>query len=132
MLQDPSAPAALAWLSILCFGFASIIMLMRLFDRDDQIRADAQGLYWKRWSPDVIPWNEIADVSEAGVQRQRILCLHLRHPERYPSHTLLGRLASANKVMGFGDIAINAMGTDRSFDELKAAVLGHWERRPTY
>lgn len=58
----------------------------------------------------------------SDVERQRFVCLFLRDPSAFPSSTVLGRLKRANKAMGFGDIALSAIGTDRSFGDLLAAV----------
>jgi hypothetical protein len=114
------------WAAMLFFGIAAIVILLRVFDRNDQIVIDSRGLYWKLWSSDVIPWSQITDVRESAIRRQRFLCIYLKDPGRYPSGTLLGRLGSTNKALGYGDIAINAMGTDKSFDELKSAALAYW------
>src|SRR4051812_21506771 len=68
----------IGWASILFFGLGTVAIVLRLFDRDDQIIVDSRGLYWKRRSPDVIPWSEIVDVTEGQVRRQRFLCIFLR------------------------------------------------------
>ena len=114
------------WIAMAFFGLGAIVILGRFFDGNDQIVVDDRGLYWRQWSTDLIPWSQIVDVREASVRNQRFLCIHLRDPERYSAMTLLGKLGMSSKAMGFGDIAINAVGTDKSFDALKDAVLAHW------
>jgi hypothetical protein len=62
--------------------------------------------------------------------RQRFLALWLQDPARHRSTHLLGRIAGANKSMGFGDIALSVSGTDRSFADLAAAFDHYAPDRP--
>jgi hypothetical protein len=116
----------IGWLSIALFGLGGLAIGWRLFDRDDQIRIDAKGFYWKRWSGNLIPWSAIADVREARVSGQTLLCLLLEDPHRFASTTLMGRLSGTNKAMGFGDVTVTASGTDKSYAQLRNAFFAHW------
>lgn len=131
--EEPRAGAAwIGWTSIIFFGACAIVGIQRLLDRQDQIVIGPRGIYWRRWSSQTIPWGAVQAVEERSLNRQRFLCIHLEDPSRFPSKTLVGRLATLNKGMGFGDIAINTLGTDRSFDELCDAFrrfLPHREPR---
>ena len=110
------------WLSIVFFGFCFILGISRLFDRSDAIVIDQDGLFWRERSDATIPWSEIQAIERRGIRRQRFLCVYLKDPRLYPPTTFLGRLGNANRNMGFGDIALSATGTDRSFGELQEAL----------
>jgi hypothetical protein len=120
-MPNPSRAWA-GWLCIPFFGACAVGLGYKLFDRHDQIVVDQRGIYWRRWSPQTIAWDAIAAIEPRRVQRQDFLCLHLVDPSRFPSTTLLGRLAGMNRGMGFGDIAINTVGTDKKLAELEEAV----------
>jgi len=113
------------WLSILFFGLCFVAGLPRLFDRRDQIVVDGTGIQWSQWSEATIPWSDIRAIEKREIRRQKFLCLHLEDPGRFPSATLMGRLGGPNRILGFGNIALAATGTNRSFDELVAAIALH-------
>ena len=128
LFGSPPQPGSewIGWASIVFFGLTAFGLIGRLLDRDDQIVVDERGLYWKRWCEQTIPWTEIRNVREAQVRRSRFLCIDLEHPELVRSSTLAGRIAGANRGLGFGDMGISTAGTDKSFDELKRAVFSCW------
>lgn len=108
--------------AIAVFGAFFLIGLPRLGTQDAEIRVDQRGIMWKRWSGDTIPWSAIERVTVGQISNQRFACLFLRDPGAYRSTTVAGKFAGTNKAMGFGDIALSVTGTDRSFDELMAAI----------
>ena len=110
------------WASIVFFGLCSVFGVRRLFDSSEQLRISGSGIYYKPWAEQVIPWSEITDISVWEFKRQKSLILHLAHPERYPSTTLLGKMARANRMLTGGDVAVSLTGMDRSFAEALAAV----------
>ena len=110
------------WLSIIFFGFCFIVGIARLFDRGDQIVIDRKGLFWRLRSGTTIPWSEIETIESRAISRQRFLCVYLKEPRLYPPTTFLGRLGRSNRHLGFGDIALSATGTNRSFAELRSAI----------
>jgi hypothetical protein len=112
------------WIAIAFFGSCGAAITLRLFDSGDEIRVDHQGFYWKRWSVTPIPWSAVQAVRSAEMSSQKFVCIDLVDPDRYPSDRMLGRLAGANKALGFGDIALSATGTDRTHSELLAAISG--------
>jgi hypothetical protein len=113
---------AVGWVSIVLFGLCAILITRRLFEADVEIRIDANGIYWRRRSSQVIPWNAIDRITIGKVRGQRFACLFLRDPRAFPSDGFTSMLAGANKALGFGDVALGATGTDRSFDELIGAI----------
>lgn len=112
----------IGWASILFFGAAAIFGIRRAFDRDIQLRVSDQGIYWKPWSADTIPWHEVRDVGVWEFRKQKTIILCLHHPERYPSRTLLGKLAGANRGFTGGDISISLSGMTKSFDDTFATI----------
>lgn len=110
------------WLSILFFGPCGAVIALRLFDRDDQVRISSLGIFSKRWSADTIPWSEITNVSVWEHQGQKFIILKLRDPAKFPSNTMMGKLASANRAMTGGDISVTLLGTDGKFDDAMATI----------
>lgn len=119
---EPDAPQWVGWLSIVFFGPCTLLILARLFEPSEQLRIDREGIRWRQWSNDPIPWSAVRAIEQASVHSQKFLCLHLDHPERYRSKRALGRLGGANRALGFGDIPLSVTGTDRNFRELVDAV----------
>ena len=108
--------------AIAVFGAFFLIGLPRLRTHGAELRVDQRGIMWRRWSGDTIPWAAIDRITVGEIRGQHFACLFLRDPGAYRSTTFAGKLAGANKAMGFGDIALSVTGTDRSFDELMAAI----------
>ena len=117
--------AWIAWVGIVFFGACSLLWIRQMTRSGPVIELSSAGLRWRNWSDDLIPWSAFMRAELTQIQRQRFVSLWLRDPGAYRSTTLVGRLAGANKAMGFGDIALGSQGTDRSFDELVAAVHAH-------
>ncbi len=124
----PAFIKIIGWVAIIFFGFCGLAIAKMLFDSDEQVRINALGIYWKRWSSQTIPWSEITDVGVWEYQRQKSIILNLRDPARFPSSTVMGKLAAANRALTGGDIAITLSGTDGRFDEAMAAIE-HFRRR---
>ena len=110
------------WISIIFFGLCAIVGTRRALDSDAQLRISASGIYWKPWSEVTIPWHEVREVSGWRYRRQKFILLSLNHPERYPSSSLLGKLAAANRALAGGDISISLVGLDKSFEEAMDAI----------
>lgn len=110
------------WLSMFFFGLCAVIAVPRLFDRSDQIVIDRNGVFWRRWSEMTIPWSAVQSWQIGQVRNQRFVCLSLRDAAQFPRAGVGALLGGVNRGMGFGDVALTAVGTDRSFDEMLAAV----------
>jgi hypothetical protein len=125
MLRDPRGGLFLTifgWAAILFFGLAGLVGVRQLFSSGPDTRIDGQGIWWRRWSDQRIPWDAIAALYPAGVGRTSLLCLTLVDRDAYPSTRVMGKFAGLNRASGFGDIAVGVTGTDRSFAELVEAV----------
>jgi hypothetical protein len=123
-LGPPPAPGKVwaGYLGIVFFGLCAPVLFRRLFDRDDQIVVDDQGIFWKQWSQRTIPWLAIQAIERRRVRSEQFVCLTLDDPSRHPSDGLLGRLAGTNRTFGFGHVAITMQGTDKSIAEMIAAI----------
>jgi len=110
------------WLSAVFFGACGAVACSRLFDDDVQLRISGSGIYYSQWSEQTIPWGAIAEVSVVEFKRHKFLNLHLVRPALYPSTTLSGKMAKANRMLTGGDITINLTGMDCGFDEVFAAI----------
>lgn len=113
---------AIGWVCILFFGLCAIVGARRMVRADVEIRVDTNGIYWRRRSHQTIPWAAIDRIATSSVRGQHFACLFLRDPGAFPATGLVGRMAAINKAMGFGDIALSATGTDRSFAAMMDAI----------
>ena len=110
------------WIAAAFFGFCSIGIVPRLFDREDQVRISAEGIRAKQWSDATIAWDAIADLFVWYHRGQQLLVLRLVDPAGYPSNRPFAGLAALNRRLTGGDVAISLAGTDRRVDEAMAAV----------
>ena len=94
-----------------------------LFDGAVQVRIDSRGVYWRRWAEKPIAFSAIREARETDMMGQRFLSLWLWRPEEHPPTSLMGRLANANKTLGFGDVNLSMQGLDRSHADLVAAYF---------
>ncbi|MGE0180538.1 MAG: STM3941 family protein, partial [Sphingomonas sp.] len=122
---SPQMIYAIGWATIIFFGLAALFGLRMFGKRRDVLIIDEHGLTWRNWSDEHIPWDAVAKIEERDQIGQKMFCVHLHHPERHPSTTMLGRVAGLNGAMGFAAITITATGTDRSTDELRDALALH-------
>lgn len=113
---------ASGWVAIVLFGLFGLGWSRRLFQSGLEMRIDGSGVYWRRWSDQTIPWSAVERIAMNEMRNQRFVSLFLKDPKAFPSTTILGRSARFNKTLGFGDIALSPMGSDKSFDEMMAAV----------
>jgi len=118
---DPKAVIA-GWAGIAFFGLCGLGWSRRLFKAGLEMRIDGNGIWWRRWSDQTIPWSAVERIDVMQMRNQRFVSLFLKDPKAFPSTTILGKLAGANKAMGFGDIVLTSMGSDQSFDAMMAAV----------
>jgi len=110
------------WLAAFFFALAPFRIVPRLLDRSDQMIIDRNGIYWRQWSEVTIPWSAIRHFSRRSVRGQQFVCLHLKDPSMFSRAGALAWLAAFNRRLNFGDVALTVTGTDRSHDELVAAI----------
>lgn len=123
-IHDPERPMLpfWGWAGIIFASLTAVAWTRQLFQTEPVLEIDGQGILYRRWSDDRIPWSAIARAEIGLIRRQKFLSLWLRDPDRYQSTRLLGKVAKGNKLMGFGDIALNLTGTDQSFESMLRAV----------
>jgi len=104
-----------------------LVRLRRLFETGPQIVVDDRGIWWRRWSRDIIPWSAVSAVSAVGLRtlnHQSFVCLRLHDAADFPSKRRRRWFAVVNRSMGFGDVALTTLGTDRTTAQLYAAIAG--------
>ena len=112
----------IGWLAVTFFGICAIAFTRRLFDKKDQIVVDRNGIFWRPWSAMTIPWGAIKSFEPLTVRNQHFVAIYLKDPSLFPRDGTARLLGGLNRGLGFGDLAISAVGTDKSFTELLAAV----------
>ncbi|MET0307780.1 MAG: STM3941 family protein [Sphingomonas sp.] len=116
---------ALCWAGVVFFPFGSLILGRQLFLTGPIMEIGPIGLRWRRWSDEWIPWRAFVRARPVTIKRQRFLALWFRDPGTYRSNTSIGRSAAVNRALGYGDVALTALGTDRRYEEIEAAVRIH-------
>jgi len=124
MLGAPPQPGRewIGWVAVAFFGIAALAWGRRLFDRRPLIVVDAQGVLWRDFSDDVIPWSRISGWTMQDVVTTKFVCLDLVDAASFPRTGMASMAGGANRGVGHGDAQIHVTGTDRSFDELVAAM----------
>lgn len=118
----PGLVIAIGAAAVLFFGLTAMVGLRQFLRRGAVVTIDAAGIRWRRWSDATIPWDAISQVAVTEMMNQRFLSLWLADPAAWPSTSLSGRLAAANRGMGYGDITIAPAGLDRGAEAMWAAV----------
>jgi hypothetical protein len=121
-LGDAGLVQVIGGVAALFFGSCGVAAVRQLFRTDPVIEMGPEGLLWRRWSKEAIPWDAFERAAIGQIQRQRMLTFWLRDPDAYRSTSFSGRTAGANKALGFGDITPSTAGLDRSVDELADAA----------
>jgi len=98
----------LGWIFTGCFWGMSGFFFFKAFDRRPHLRIDENGLRYRLYSNDVIPWDELSSCQISRVFNQRIIGLNLHDPEAYPSKNALTRASAGVNRAAYGDVAIAA------------------------
>jgi hypothetical protein len=110
----------------LFMGIATLpIIVLNLRHKGPALRVSAEGVYWHRWSQTPIPWSNVAKIAPYSVQGQKMVGITLIDPALNKKPGLFGKLSSANRAMGFGDLSLSVQGTDGKYDDLVEALLRH-------
>ncbi len=113
----------------LFMGIATLpIVILNLRHKGAAIRINADGIYSHRWSEQPIPWTNVAKVEPYSVQRQKFVGVTLIDPALNKKPRLFSKLGSANRALGYGDLALTVQGTDGEYDDLVEALLRHAHR----
>jgi len=102
---------------------ASGVFLRRAHDKSVVIRADAEGLYSRRYSDATIPWASIAGVKVLRQKNQSILRVKLHDKTAWPCRSRLGRvMGMLDNTVSYGHLGINPSYCDRGMQALVLAV----------
>lgn len=86
----------------------AFVFLRRARDRTVFIRADANGLYTRRYSDATIPWVAIAGFRILRFKKQSVLRVKLHDPGAWPCKSRFGRTMGAlDNALTYGDFGIN-------------------------
>ncbi|GEM_PF-5524586 len=113
------------WIGLIFFPLCVVAAIRQGLRSGAVMEIGPEGLLWRRWSDERIPWSAFTQAADMTFQRQRFVSLWLREPERYRSTSILGRLAGANKLLGAGDMSLSAQGLTCTHLEMRAAVQAH-------
>ena len=112
----------IGYFSILFFGGVFLVIVKLAFGHRELLALDGEGLRARQWSNDIIPWCEITGISTWTHRGSTSIVLHLRDPSLYPGRGLIGWLASANRRLTGGDIAVAMTASDKSVGETLDAI----------
>lgn len=127
-LALPLAPDAPLWARIMGLVIVAPIVvflatrLKLLIVTAPTLEISPAGLLWRGWSETLIPWSAVARWRTKTYFGHQQATFWLHEPSLYPSSTVNGLINPGNKWLGFGDITLNAGGTNRDFAELAAAL----------
>jgi len=98
--------------------------LRALRDTAPRLVVDAQGIWFREWGIDTLPWSEIADAEIAGSRVQSYVTVTLRDAER-----LLQRLPEdsrrklkSNRLVRLPELRIPHGAVEATLDEILAAI----------
>lgn len=117
----PMAGRVLAALVVLPTFALVVGPVQSLLATGPQLEVSPEGILWRNWSGQLIQWGS---VDRWGVKRFfgfSYVTLWLKDPDAFRPATFGGWLQRSNRWLGFGDIAINPGGTNRSFEQLAEA-----------
>lgn len=120
-LSDP-LNRTIGVICVLTFGFFALVGVAQLFRTQPVIEVGPDGVLWRRWSDQRVPWLAINRAAVRRVRSEQFVCLWLADPSAYPARRWLGKLSRLNKALGFGDLPLATGGLDRRTDELVAAI----------
>jgi hypothetical protein len=120
--NDPVLIRGVGVMSIIFFGFCGVFALKKLFDKKPGLVFNNSGII-DNASPvsvGLIPWSEIIGFEIFGLQRQKMLIIKVRDPQKYVEQggALKRTLNKANYKMCGSPIAISSNALDINFSEL--------------
>lgn len=82
---DPGKLKVIGYLSILFFGFTSIVLFRKLFDKKPGLIIDEKGITDNSSgvSAGEIAWSDIEKITVIQIQKQNMLLVHVSNPKEY-------------------------------------------------
>ena len=111
------------WGIIVACLWPAVVFLRRARDDTVFVRADANGLYSRRYSDATIPWSAIAGVRLLRFKKQSVLRVRLHDPAAWPCKSRFGRaMGKLDNAVSYGDFGINPSYLAPGMRALLAAV----------
>jgi hypothetical protein len=113
-----------AYAGAVFFGFCTVLLAPKLFQRGPVVSVGPQGIYDRRLSTDWIPWTTIRSVKQMQIQRQRMLVLEIdpAADATLPWTKSARRKAGLNRAFGRHGYWMTAGDLRGGFPALAAAV----------
>lgn len=105
-------------------GLAVIpVVFMNMRHKGPAMRIDQEGIYWHRWSDQVIPWANIDSLKPYSIQGQKMVGITLINTNLNERKGLLGKLKGVNNALGFGHVALTLQGTDGDYAAMVETLM---------
>ncbi len=104
---------------LLIFVPMQVAVVRNLLDTRERIVIDGEGVRWRHWSDEIIPWPAIRRVTHTRASMQDYVGLWLDDPARYGATGLKRWLSWHSR---HGDVPIHAKATGATAEELLAAI----------
>lgn len=120
----------LQWPFAFLLVMAAAVLMADLLDRRGQLVVNLYGVIWRRWSDEIIPWEEVSHFSSekqyvgSGLIYLPYLCLCLKDPARHPRTKWRARFFGRPWNLGYGNITVSTVGLDKTVNEVLAAMRG--------
>jgi hypothetical protein len=122
--------AFVGWGCLFIFGLGGILALMRVLGPRKTLTVESRGITWTERSDQTIPWSAITGIQTRAIGKQRIIMLTLAQPDAYPPTSTSSRIAKVvNRAVSSSDVHLSVGDTDRSVDEVLAAISLYWPPR---
>lgn len=120
--NSPEFVHGLGLVAIVLFGLGMVVAISKFFDKKPGLILNSQGIFdnGSGVSAGFIPWSEIAGFGIWQFQKQKLLVVLLKDPERYieVGHAFRRTLNRANYKLCGSPIAISSNALKINFDDL--------------
>ena len=112
--------------NMVCFGLVGALMLRKLFDPSPGLVVDDRGLTdnTSAFSAGFVPWSDITGFEVRQIQRQRVLYVRLKDPEKYIARfsPIRRKLFRASERLGASPVTLTSSSMAIGFDEMVKLV----------
>ncbi len=129
--NNPTFIYGLGWVTIVFFGTAALASCWRLMSAKPGLKLDKEGVTIFLMSKDMfVPWQDVSGLSAFEIQRNKMLVLNLKDPQKYiENRGALGRsVARANYRLCGSPIAISSSAVKLNFLELQELIESYVRR----
>ncbi len=127
-LKFPLTILIVGIISILFFGFLSIIAIKKLSSQTDKLIISAEGITNNSWDIGVqfIPWKQIKSITEASIANQNFVIIVMKNPEKFiasQKNKLIRKAMSMNYRFFGAVINLSANNLETTHKELKKILV---------